>query len=122
MNVFKIAKNCGTITISHFARVLHFLKIFVAPEEFRLLVRKFLKDGYTVNYMAFVSALEYVYQYMERCGITDLSGVCCGSGGLVKRSQMYFRRTGFLELNVTFSCTVYRPTEWKGWFDKDRIA
>ncbi|XP_046666960.1 uncharacterized protein LOC124358706 [Homalodisca vitripennis] len=69
-----IAKNDGTITISHFARVLHFLKIFVAPEEFRLLVRKFLKDGYTVNYMAFVSALEYVYQYMERCGITDLGG------------------------------------------------
>ncbi|XP_054262606.1 uncharacterized protein LOC128986314 [Macrosteles quadrilineatus] len=69
-----IAKNHGTITISHFARILHFLKIFVAPDEFRLLVRKFLKDGYTVNYMAFVSALQYVYQYMERCGITDLGG------------------------------------------------
>lgn len=63
------------MTISHFGRLLHFLKVFVAPEEFRLLVRKFLKDGHSVNFRAFVSALELVTKYKEQTELAQLGAV-----------------------------------------------
>lgn len=71
----QIAKNNGCVTISHFGRILYFLKINLSVEDFQLLVNKFLKDGYTVNYMAFLAALEYIYECMEENGITDVGGV-----------------------------------------------
>ncbi|XP_012283315.1 uncharacterized protein LOC105701272 [Orussus abietinus] len=69
-----IAKNAGTVTIGHFGRVLTFLGIILAAEEFCLLVKRFGKDGYTVNYVAFVKAIEDVQDYLDTHGMTSLGG------------------------------------------------
>lgn len=62
------------MTLAHFARVLAFLNILVSADDFSLLVKKFLKDNYTLNYVAFVAAIDQVAQWMEANGITDLGG------------------------------------------------
>ncbi|XP_014603469.1 PREDICTED: uncharacterized protein LOC106786514 [Polistes canadensis] len=69
-----IAKNVGTVTYAHFGRVLKFLGIVLGSEEFCLLVKRFSKDSYTINYVAFVKAIGEAQDYMERCGMLDLSG------------------------------------------------
>lgn len=69
-----ISKNTGTVTLAHFARVLAFLNILVSADDFSLLVKKFLKDNYTINYVAFVAAVDQIVQWMEANGVTDLGG------------------------------------------------
>ncbi|XP_018359818.1 PREDICTED: uncharacterized protein LOC108759052 isoform X1 [Trachymyrmex cornetzi] len=69
-----IAKNVGTVTLAHFGRILKFLGIVLGAEEFRLLVKRFAKDAYTVNYVAFVKAVDEVQHYLEEYGMVDLSG------------------------------------------------
>ncbi|XP_072929459.1 uncharacterized protein [Epargyreus clarus] len=55
-----VAKNDGRITFAHFARILHFIGIIVSPEDFNLLVRRFIKDSYTLDYVDFLKAVEAV--------------------------------------------------------------
>lgn len=69
-----VAKNNGTVTIAHFARVLAYLDILVSADDFNLLVKKYLKDSYTLNYVAFVAAIDEAVQYMDRHGMLDLGG------------------------------------------------
>ncbi|KAL3279480.1 hypothetical protein HHI36_016990 [Cryptolaemus montrouzieri] len=69
-----IAKNHGVVTIAHFARILDFLRIMVSPVDFNLLVKKFLKDSYTVNYVAFLAELDKIVQYLYQHGVLDLGG------------------------------------------------
>lgn len=71
----QIAKNVGTVTLAHFGRILKFLGIVLGAEEFRLLVKRFAKDAYTINYVAFVKAVDEVQCYLEEYGMMDLSGV-----------------------------------------------
>lgn len=80
----QVAKNGGTVTVAHFARVLNFLGIVIAASEFNLLVKRFVKDSYTVNYVAFVKAIEDAQNYMDQHGMLGLGGVSfyysiCGS-------------------------------------------
>ncbi|KAJ3666453.1 hypothetical protein Zmor_001895 [Zophobas morio] len=69
-----ISKNNGTVTIGHFARVLNYLKILVSPDDFNLLLKKYLKDSYTVNYIAFIAAIDEIVKYLDKHGVMDLSG------------------------------------------------
>ncbi|XP_046608856.1 uncharacterized protein LOC124299634 [Neodiprion virginianus] len=69
-----VSKNSGTVTFAHFARVLNFLGIVLAADEFNLLVKRFVKDSYTVNYVAFVKAVEDAQNYMDQHGMLDLGG------------------------------------------------
>lgn len=71
----QIAKNVGTVTITHFGRVLKFLSIFLGAEEFRLLVKRFARNAYTVNYVAFLKAIDEVQYYLDEYGMTNFSGV-----------------------------------------------
>lgn len=71
----QIAKNVGTITLAHFGRVLKFLGIILGAEEFRLLVKRFAKNAYTVNYVAFLKAIDEVQCYLDEHGMTNFSGV-----------------------------------------------
>lgn len=50
----------------------------VSPVDFNLLVKKFLKDSYTVNYIAFLSELDKIVQYLNKHGVLDLGGVSFG--------------------------------------------
>lgn len=69
-----VAKNNGTVTIAHFARVLAYLDILVSADDFNLLCKKYLKDSYTLNYYAFVAAIDEAVQYMDAHGMLDLGG------------------------------------------------
>ncbi|XP_017773462.1 PREDICTED: uncharacterized protein LOC108560438 [Nicrophorus vespilloides] len=69
-----VAKNNGTVTIAHFARVLAYLDITVSSDDFNLLVKKYMKDSYTLNYVAFVADIEATVDYLERHGCLDLGG------------------------------------------------
>lgn len=69
-----VSKSNGLITIAHFARVLDFLKIPLAPAEFNLLVKKFVTNSYTLNYVAFINSIMAVKDYMQDLGLLDLSG------------------------------------------------
>ncbi|XP_034184983.2 uncharacterized protein LOC117606539 isoform X1 [Osmia lignaria lignaria] len=69
-----IAKNAGTVTFTHFGRILKFLNIVLASEEFSLLIKRFAKDAYTVNYVAFLQAVDEVQSYFDKHGMLSLSG------------------------------------------------
>nr|XP_012223237.1 PREDICTED: uncharacterized protein LOC105672711 isoform X1 [Linepithema humile] len=68
-----IAKNVGTVTFVHFGRILKFLGIVLGAEEFSLLVKRFAKDSYTVNYVAFIKAIDEAKCYLDEHGTMDLS-------------------------------------------------
>lgn len=68
-----ISKNNGTITIAHFRNVLNFLGITLGDEEFRLLVKKFMKHKYTINYQAFVAAIKGIIKWFEKNGHAECS-------------------------------------------------
>ncbi|CAH0582822.1 unnamed protein product [Chrysodeixis includens] len=63
-----VAKNDGRITFAHFARILNYIGVIVTPEDFNLLVRKFIKDSYTLDYVEFLKAVDAV----KREGIQGL--------------------------------------------------
>lgn len=73
--ILQIAKNVGTITLAHFGRILKFLDIILGAEEFRLLVKRFAKNAYTVNYVAFLKAIDKVKCYLDEHGMMNFSGV-----------------------------------------------
>lgn len=56
----QVAKNDGRITFAHFARILDYIGVIVSPEDFNLLVRRFIKDSYTLDYVEFLKAVEAV--------------------------------------------------------------
>ncbi|XP_026759807.2 uncharacterized protein LOC113518964 [Galleria mellonella] len=55
-----VAKNDGRITFAHFARILNYIGVLVSPEDFNLLVRRFIKDSYTLDYVEFLKAVDAV--------------------------------------------------------------
>lgn len=63
------------MTFAHFGRILKFLGIVMASDEFNLLVKRFAKDNYTVNYIAFLKAIDEAQDYMDQHGMLDLAGV-----------------------------------------------
>lgn len=63
--------------MAHFGRILNHLGIVLACDEFKLVVKRFAKDGYTVNYVEFVRAVEEAQNYMDRHGMLSVSGVNC---------------------------------------------
>lgn len=56
--LFQVAKNDGRITFAHFARILDYIGVIVTPEDFNLLVRRFIKDSYTLDYVEFIKAVD----------------------------------------------------------------
>ncbi|KAG5882903.1 hypothetical protein JTB14_020171 [Gonioctena quinquepunctata] len=69
-----VSKNNGTVTVAHFARILAYLNILLSADDFNLLVKKYIKDSYTLNYVAFINAIDQVVRYLNAHGILDLSG------------------------------------------------
>ncbi|XP_017798938.1 PREDICTED: uncharacterized protein LOC108579823 [Habropoda laboriosa] len=69
-----IVKNIGTVTFTHFGRILKFLGIVLASEEFCLLVKRFAKDAYTINYVAFLKAIDEIQSHFDKHGMLALGG------------------------------------------------
>lgn len=65
----------GVVTVSHFSRVLHFMKIPLSESDFLLLLRRYMKDGYLVNYVAFIKHLDNIMDYLKTHNLLDSSGV-----------------------------------------------
>lgn len=65
----------GAVTIAHFARILAYLGIMVSADDFNLLVKKYIRNSYTINYIAFVAAIDNVVNFMKQNGMLDLGGV-----------------------------------------------
>lgn len=63
------------VTVSHFSRVLHFMKIPLSESDFLLLLRRYMKDGYLVNYVAFIKHLDNIMDYLKTHNLLDSSGV-----------------------------------------------
>ncbi|CAD7090435.1 unnamed protein product [Hermetia illucens] len=55
-----VAKNEGAVTLNHFSRVLHFMGILLSEDDFLLLVKRYLRNSYTVNYVSFVKHIEQI--------------------------------------------------------------
>ncbi|XP_037810226.1 uncharacterized protein LOC119602666 [Lucilia sericata] len=66
-----ISQNEGTVTVSHFSRVLHFMKIPLSDNDFLLLLKRYMKDSYMVNYVAFVKHLQNILNYLKENKLTD---------------------------------------------------
>ncbi|XP_031786123.1 uncharacterized protein LOC100170120 isoform X1 [Nasonia vitripennis] len=69
-----ISKNCGVVSYAHFARLLYFLDITLASEEMNLLIKKFAKDSYTVNYVAFIKTIEEIQDFLKKHQCLDKGG------------------------------------------------
>lgn len=66
-----VSRNHGTITIQHFRRVLNFMGITLGPTEFRLMLKRYLKNSYSVNYVAFIEDIEKIVNYFCRENFLD---------------------------------------------------
>ncbi|XP_004533214.1 uncharacterized protein LOC101452318 [Ceratitis capitata] len=66
-----VSQNVGVVTVAHFSRVLHFLKIPLSDDDFLLLLKRYLKDSYTVNYVAFVKHIQNIMDYMKQNNLLD---------------------------------------------------
>ncbi|XP_017084480.2 uncharacterized protein LOC108116890 [Drosophila eugracilis] len=68
-----IAQNVGVVTVAHFSRVLHFMKIPLSEADFLLLLRRYMKDGYLVNYVAFLKHIDSIIAYLGEHNLLDNS-------------------------------------------------
>lgn len=73
--VLQISKNSGVVTLPHFARIMDYLQILLSADDFNLLAKKYLKNSYTFNYVAFVEAIHQAVQYFDQHGMLDYGGV-----------------------------------------------
>ncbi|KAL7730468.1 hypothetical protein ACLKA6_000475 [Drosophila palustris] len=69
-----VAQNVGVVTVSHFSRVLHFMKIPLSESDFLLLLKRYMKDGYLVNYVAFLKHIDNIMDYLKSHNLLDNSG------------------------------------------------
>lgn len=69
-----ISKNNGTVTFAHFSRVLHFLGILLSSDDFQLLLKRFIKDSYTINYVCFLEEIEKIVNYLDTNRMIDYAG------------------------------------------------
>lgn len=69
-----MSKNCGTVTVSHFRRLLYFAGITMANKEFQLVLKRFMKHNYTVNYVAFLQAIDEIMDWFAKNKVLDCKG------------------------------------------------
>ena len=83
----QVAKNDGRITFAHFARILNYIGVIVTAEDFNLLVRKFIKDSYTIDYVDFLKAVDDVKKH----GIEGLGPVMKDQHTFVLKGSLFLR-------------------------------
>ncbi|XP_053950667.1 uncharacterized protein LOC128858424 [Anastrepha ludens] len=66
-----VSKNVGVVTIAHFSRVLHFMKIPISDDDFLLLLKRYMKDSFTVNYVAFMKHIQNIIDYLKTNNLLD---------------------------------------------------
>uniref|UniRef100_A0A034VES4 Uncharacterized protein n=1 Tax=Bactrocera dorsalis TaxID=27457 RepID=A0A034VES4_BACDO len=66
-----VSQNVGVVTVAHFSRVLHFMKIPISDDDFLLLLKRYIKDSYTVNYVAFIRHIQNIMDYLKQNNLLD---------------------------------------------------
>ena len=66
-----MTENAGAISITHFSRILFNLGLHLKTKDLTLLVKKFVKHNYLINYLAFIKAVEFTIQYMTSHNMID---------------------------------------------------
>jgi Ca2+-binding EF-hand superfamily protein len=61
----------GTVSIQHFRRILNFAGITLPNKEFELLVKRFKKHEFTINYVSFLKAIKEIVCWFEKNGFLD---------------------------------------------------
>lgn len=51
------------------------MKVPLSESDFMLLLRRYMKDGYLVNYVAFIKHLDNIMDYLKTHALLDMSGV-----------------------------------------------
>lgn len=59
------------MTILHFRRILNFVGITLATKEFQLLVKRFSKHSYLMNYVAFLEVIREIIEWFDKNGFLD---------------------------------------------------
>lgn len=62
------------MTVSHFARILSHLRLLLAAGDFHLLLKKFMKSSYTVNYVAFLEVVDRITMTLTDQQMLDVGG------------------------------------------------
>lgn len=94
-----MSKNDGTVTITHFRRILNFLGITLGVKEFRLVVKKFIKHNYTINYVAFVEAIKNIMIWFEENGHMECNEKSdCYPGNIIVCDYQKLSRPEFEEV------------------------
>jgi len=70
-----VSASSGAVTVSHFSRVLHFMKIPLNDDEFLLLLKRYMQDSYLVNYVAFLAHIDNIRRYLKENNLTDNANV-----------------------------------------------
>lgn len=72
--IFQLTKHEGVVTVSHFARILNHLRLLVADVDFHLLLKKFMKNSYMVNYVAFLEVVDRITRTLTQQQMLDVGG------------------------------------------------
>lgn len=59
------------MTFAHFRRILNFAEITLGDKEFQLVVNRFMKYGYSINYVAFLTAIQEILEWFDVKGFLD---------------------------------------------------
>lgn len=102
-----MSRNEGTITISHFRRVLNFVGITLGVKEFRLLLKKFMKHNYTVNYCAFITSIKNILNWFRENNHEKCTADCF-PGSVIECDYHRMPRPEFIEaakhMNIEKGC------------------
>lgn len=66
-----MSHNCGTVTASQFRKILYFAGITLGRKELHLVFKRFMKHNYTVNYFAFLQAIDDIMCWLKKSGYLD---------------------------------------------------
>ncbi|TDG51444.1 hypothetical protein AWZ03_002239 [Drosophila navojoa] len=98
-----VSQHVGVVTVSHFSRVLHFMKIPLSEADYLLLLKRYMKDGYLVNYVAFLKHIDNIIEYLRHHNLLD------GSGDLIENFPGRLVDLELSQLPAINGCQMIHP-------------
>lgn len=59
------------MTIAQFRRILNFVGLTLGAKEFQVVMNRFMKNGYSVNYVAFIQTIQCIWNWFDEHGFLD---------------------------------------------------
>ncbi|XP_026476196.1 uncharacterized protein LOC113381611 [Ctenocephalides felis] len=64
-----VAQDSGATTLDHFSRVLHRCGLTLSDNDHLLLIKRFQRDRFTINHVAFCKAVDEIVSYLDYTGL-----------------------------------------------------